>query len=475
MRVWSAERVFVKGRFERDWAIMVDNQGIIQAVGPRRQLVSKANQVIHYPQAVMMPAFVNPHHHGFHTIFRGIADQVNSYSDLLHRLVWPLSRVIDDDLFDALCQIAFAEQAVSGVATVTEFHYLHNGARRTSQSPSFADRVIENALALGLRINLVYGFFDQGVSEETEAFIEPMDVSINKFEQLVQSYGDHPSVKIMPGIHGLEHTSAESIIAAGELSKKYDVPLHVQLADRQEELAIAERHYGTTPLRALDLMELVDERLVVINGTLLDDGEMQLLKDRGGSMVVCPSASLAKGEDAPNVYALLRHGIPFSIGSDSACTSNAFSPLDDLKLIEYLQRSQQDSFNILNRQSVVANLWELVTTEPARFSGCNSGALMPGAPADFMMVNLNGPSFRPRWNFQTEVFMNQLVFGWGPQVQIQGLVVNGVKIVNNGQLTQANLQASYDLIEQWSEAFLRSVDKGSDNEPAEVQSESTAS
>ncbi len=474
MRVWSAERVFVKGRFERDWALMVDDLGIIQAVGPRRQLVSKASQVIHYPQAAILPSFINPHHHGFHAVFRGIADQVSSYDELLHRLMWPLSRVIDIDLFDALYQISFAEQAISGVSTVTEFHYLHNASYRDGHKPALADRIIEIALAMGLRINLVYGFFDQGMSEDTEAFIEPMNVSVNKFEQLLQSYGDNPMVRILPGIHGLEHTSSEAIIAAGELSKKYSLPLHVQLAERESELHTSEVQFGTTPLRALDLMGLVNERLVVINGTLLDDGELELMKTRDVQTIICPTASLARGEDAPNVYGLLKSGIPFSIGSDSVCSNNAFSPLDDIKLIEFLQRSQQSSFNILNRQAAIGTLWELATTLPAKMTNCPAGSLMPGAPADFFLVNIEGPSFRPRWNFSTEAFMNQLVFGWGPQVSLLGLVVNGQKVVNQNLLTHGSIQKSYDRLEQWSEAFLRTVEKNTQETP-EIQSETTAS
>lgn len=475
MRVWSAERVFVKGRFERDWALMVDDSGTIQAVGPRRQLVSKANQVIHYPQSAILPSFVNPHHHGFQTVFRGVADQMTSYSELLNRLVWPLSRVIDADLMDALYHIAFAEQAISGVSTVTEFHYLHNGSYREGQRPAFAERIIEIALAMGLRINLVYAFFDQGMSEATEAFIEPMDLSINHFELLIQKYGEHPMVRILPGVHGLEHTSPEAIVAAGELSKKYDVPLHVQLAERDEELRMAETQYGTTPLRALELMELVDERLVVVNGTLLDDGELELLKKNGARVIICPSASLAKGEDAPNVYGMLRHGIPFSIGSDSVCTSNCYSPPEEIKWIEFMQRNQQSAFNVLNRQAEIGSLWDLATVHAAQATSCPAGSLMPGAPADFLLVNIEGPSFRPRWNFSAEAFMNQLIFGWGPQIQLLGLVVGGQKIVNQGQLLQASVEKSYDRLEQWSEAFLRSAERGNDSESSEVKSETTAS
>lgn len=457
MRVWSAERVFVKGNFERDWALMVDESGVVQAVGPRRQLVSKSSQVLHYPQSVILPAFVNPHHHGFHTIFKGVADQMTSIQELNRKLVWPLSQVIDEELLDAIYRIAFAEQALSGVASVGEFHYLHNGAFKDEEKPDFAQMIIDIALQVGLRINLIYVFFDQGDPDETSAFIEPLDVSLERFALLVEKYKDNPRVRILPGVHGLVHTSPEAIMAAHELAKTHGLPLHIRLAEREEELTEAQTQFGTTPLRALEKMDLLGPDLVVIHGNRLDSEEFAMMKRRGVNAVVCPSASLAKGDELNQVYDLLEHQIPFALGSDSECMNNSFSPPDEIKWAEFSQRSQQGALNILNRQANINTLWDLVSSVPARILGNDDGILMPGSSADFVIVDIDGPTFRPRWNFATEAFLNQLIFGWGPQVRMTHLVVRGRIAAHQGRVVDGKLADSYRKIDQWSHAFMRSL------------------
>jgi len=480
MRVWSAERIFVKGRFERDWALMVDDAGLIQAIGPRAQLVSKASQVMHYPQSLILPAFVNPHHHGFHSVFKGIADQTVSYDELLSRLVWPLSQAIDEELLEALYRIAFAEQAISGVAAVGEFHYLHNGGAENPREAKFAEKIIELALEVGLRISLVYGLFDQGDSGRTQAFIEPLDQSLRNYKSLVDRYRDNPKVRIIPGIHGLMNTSAEAIIAAYDLAKKTDTRLHIQLAERSQELEESNVQYGASPLRALDKMGVLDERLVFINGNHLDASEFKLAKERGVSAIVCPSAIAARGGQLSGIGGLLKNEIPFSIGSDSVCMSNAFSPPDEIKWIEYTQRQAQKKGNILHRQAKVDWLWDLATVEAARMIDLEQGRLMPGTPADFMMVDLDRTSFRPRWNFMPEAFINQIVFGWGPQVQLSHVVVGGQSVVENGRVLNPKLRDSYHVVEQWGRAFVRSLENSTktvsmDETESETTSETTLS
>lgn len=464
MQLWSAERVFVKGRFERDWALMVDDEGVIQAVGPRSQMVSKADTVFFYPQSVLMPSFVNPHHIGYHTLFKGVAGQTTHLDALTRRMIWPLSQTVDQELLEALYVVAFAEQARSGVGTVGEFHYLHNGARKVaSEEHNWAEVIVDIAREMGLRITLVYAFFDQGDPEETQAFMEPLSISLKKFEALQERFADDPAVRIVPGIHSLTHTSPESVVMAGELAQKYGLPLHIPLAESADELKTTEVNYGTTPLRALEMMEVVDEHLVVIHGNLLEQEEFQRIKERNACMVLCPGASCAKGLGLPQAVELLEYRIPFCLGSDSPCLGNAYGGPAEIRHLEYVQRIQQTTMNVLNRQSFSSTLWDLVSAQAARAVGGHDGGLMPGAPADFILVNLDGSSFRPRWSFSTEPFLNQIIYGWGAQTRVSHLVVAGRMAMNQGHVASPRLEQSYQKLEQWSDAFMRSVGRSGDS------------
>jgi len=455
MELWAAEYVCIKGRFETDWGLLVDDTGIIKAIGPRQQLVARARTVYHYPGKVLMPAFLNPHHHGFHRAFRGVSDFDISFSELINKLIWPVSHAIDDELFEAVIQVAFAEQAQAGVAAVGDFHYLHNGQHEDPGKARFAEKIIRIAVEMGIRLTLVYAFFDQGSSETARAFIRPLDVSLEEFEHLQASYSKQPLIQIMPGVHSLEHTSSEAIIAAAELAEKYDTKLHIQLAERENELDSARIHYGTTPLRALEKMGILNERLVIINGTLLDEEEMAMARDHKVSMILCPGAALARGDDLPNTWSVLKHKIPFAAGSDSAIMNHNYLIPEDIKLLEYTQRSTQRSMNVLATQTGVTSLWDLASKAPAPMLGVPSAQLMPDNPADFMIIAPSQDQ-APSPKLPGHHFSNQMLYGWGAQARVTHLMVQGKLVVSNSYPT-TDLTASYQKLARWNEAFLRSI------------------
>jgi 5-methylthioadenosine/S-adenosylhomocysteine deaminase len=459
MDLWSAERVFVKGKFEHDWGIMVDDTGIIQAIGPRNQLVAKAKKVWHYPGRLIMPAITNPHHHGFHTIFRGLSHQLGSYEQLITQLLWPMGALVDDTLLEAAYVTAYAEQVLSGVSRVGEFHYLHNGIYSRDENPDNANKIIQIALSLGLEITLVYAFFDQGETEKAKAFIQPLDESIKRFRSLKERYKDDSRVEILPGIHGFLHSSDEAILAASALAKEFDCPWHIQLAERQSDLEIAQTYYGTTPLRVLHKMGVIDSHLVIINGSLLDEEEIQLAMDHQCRFVLTPAAALAKGDQPPNLQNLIDRDMVFSLGTDSSCQNQGDSFPSELRWLSYLNRNQEGNLCILKDCHICHNVWELGTTQALHALGDEGGPLMPGSMANFLMIDISGPTFRPRWNFDPELFLSQVVQGWGGRIPVKHLVIRGKTVVRSGYVTHFRFESAFKKLDDWSGIFLDNVSK----------------
>ena len=449
---------------------MVDDEGVIQSIGPREQLVANAKSVRQYPDHILMPAFINPHHIGFTRIFRGLFDFNAPFQELRQKLVWPLSQAIDTELFEAVYRIALAEQALSGVAAIGEFHYLHNGYFKEPGRGNFGELIISIAKEIGMRVNLVYTFFDQGASESTKAFIQPLDTSLKEFKDLQEKYKHDPLIRIMPGIHSLEHTSSEAIIAAAELAETYDTKLHVILAERETELENAQLQYGTSPLRALQKMGILSERLVVINGTHLEDEEFGMLRELENPAIVCPTASLARGDDFPNTLGLIREEIPIAVASSTIGMSNVYAVPTEIQWLEFSQRSLQKTMNVLCSQTDINSLWELGSTNAASALDLNPALLMPGSPADFMLIRISEVGFRPHFNYNDNRFLNQLVYGWGNQVHMTHLMIQGKMVVKNGHLNY-DLGESVQKTEQWSQAVLRSMEKSAGKAAEELPTE----
>lgn len=455
MELWSAERVLVKGKFEKDWGIAVDAEGNIHSVGPRAHLVAGARRVHHYPDKILMPAFVNPHQHGYDRLFRPLTDLKLSYADLIQKAVRPYSGSINRDIFDAVHRVVLAESALAGIGTVGEFFYLHNGAYAPGEA-AFAERLIQIAVDMGVRLALVYVFLDQGAGD-VKPFCAPMDVSIKEFEDLHQRFGRHPLIRLIPGIHSLAHTSSEAILAAKGLADKYDTPLHVQLAAGQSDIDAASEQYGTTPLKALQLMEVLDKRLVIINGTLLNDEEMDLIKQVGARVILCPTAALARGDQMPRAERLLPRKIPFSIASGTLPMFHGYAVPEEIKALELAQREGTQERNVLKTRMELASLFDLAGKVPANMLNLDTARFMPGAAADFLMVDVNTPASKRAFQDGSQPYIfNELLFGWGTQARVSHVFVQGKMIVANGTFLQ-DLSAAYRMIERQSAAFMENL------------------
>lgn len=452
MRVWSAERVWVRGRFEQDWALMVDEKGIIQASGPRKQLVARASHVNHYAQSAILPLWVNPHHQGFHQLFKGMAGQAKNYRDYQESLVYPFTKILDEDRFDCTYRVAFAEQVRAGVGAIGEFHYLHH-AGLAAKGTTAAERIIAIAQEMGIRLTLIYALFDQGNAEKTKAFIEPLDESIRNFVRLHETFKEHPTIRVLPGVHSLTHTSAEAIVAASDLARKFHTPLHIQLGACEEDAAEAQVQYGTTPVGALERMGLLKPGLVVVHGNHLEPDEWTLLKKAGAGLVSCPGATLAKGERLPDYLEIFDLDIPMTFGSEMSSLNPSFSPAAEMMLAEHQLRRSKNQLEVFARRAP-GMLFEFLTSMPAAMLGNREGGLMPGRPADFLCLSLAGPSYRPRWNFHLPTFQSMLLANWS-QARVTQVFVHGSEIYSDPAYRTDKLERSYSVLDEWSAAFIQ--------------------
>ena len=313
---------------------------------------------------------------------------------------------------------------------------------------TLADRIARIATDLGLRLSLIYTFYDQGSNTKAKPFIQSLDASLKEFERLHAKYENHPLVNVIPGVHGLEHTSPDAIIEAARLAEQHQTPFHVNLAASSSDLEVAKIHYGTTPLRALEKMDVLSDRLVVVDGTHLDDQELELLSHHGATAILCPSASQMKGNRLPNAKGMLAHQIPIAVGSGVLSYSHQYCAAEEIKGLEMSLRDANRGANVLSSQMEVDSLWELGTWLPSRMLGVNASQFMPGCSADFMLISLSQPSAKPSFHQEgkDQNFMNQLIFGWSSLVTVTHLMVQGKFLVRNGAL-RADLSDSLRLME----------------------------
>jgi hypothetical protein len=146
------------GRRELHNAGLFARDGIIEQVGPTEQLPSSADRVLDLTGQIVLPGFVNTHHHLDQTLTRNLpAAQDNNLFRWLkvHYRVWA-SRTPEASRGSTL--IGLAELAASGCTTVFDHAYVFkNGCR--------VDDQIAAAKEIGMRFHACRGSMSLGESK----------------------------------------------------------------------------------------------------------------------------------------------------------------------------------------------------------------------------------------------------------------------------------------------------------------------
>src|SRR5438477_12984557 len=117
--VFEPELLLVNGRFERNRALAVGEDGRVAA--------SATGETVRMPGRALLPGLVNGHSHAFQRLLRGRTEYIAngddfwSWRELMYRAA---STLTPDDVY-AVSRQAFLEMALAGVTAVGEFHYLH--------------------------------------------------------------------------------------------------------------------------------------------------------------------------------------------------------------------------------------------------------------------------------------------------------------------------------------------------------------
>jgi len=114
----------------------------------------------------------------------------------------------------------------------------------------------------------------------------------------------------------------------------------------------------------------------------------------GATVCACPTTERNLGDGVLRADKLLAAGVRLCVGSDSEVQLN---PLEDARQLEYHLRLVEMQRAILDTEragtgGLGAKLYGIASEGGMRSLGLPGGALRPGEPADFVVIDLDDPS-----------------------------------------------------------------------------------
>ena len=343
MTVWQIESLLGFSGWQNQVTVATDEQGIIQSIEPQKDC-HKPDQRI---SGAVIPGQINGHSHAFQFAMAGCAEGPagGGHGDFWkwRQAMYSLAEQVSPDHLQSIAELLYSEMLRRGITHVVEFHYLHHQVNGSPyENPAETSlRLIAAAATTGIGITLIPIFY-QTSNFGKPALPEQMRFTCKSIEQYfelisaVESSAPAKSGAITgAGVHSLRAASASDIQTI--FSQFNDRPLHLHVAEQQQEIVDCQNFYRKRPVEwCLENLD-ISENCSLVHATHLTASEIKSLAKSDATVVICPSTEANLGDGFFSFAAYVQAGGYFSIGTDSHIRVDFF---EDLRWLNYGMRLQ---------------------------------------------------------------------------------------------------------------------------------------
>jgi len=423
-----------------DGAIIVDANRIAY-VGPAAQLPKGAHdRVIDGTNFIAIPGLINAHGHSPANLFRGL---VPGRPLEIWRAYWRAAlRACSDEAFYASALLGAMEMLKTGCTTMLDHFFGNQNSRFTG-----AGEAIRAMQELGLRHVVALTVTDRPYEEtipiaapteattvevsrmsgaetkDTRGWLEEVEAFINEW------HAPEQLTTCCPGPSAVQRCTDDLLLGMAGLSEEFGVPLHIHLAESRAQSLMGPKLYGTSLLKHLDDLGIVNPNLSTAHSIWIEDEDVEIIAQRGATPVHNPASNLRLGSGLAPVPGFLAAGAHVALGVDGACSNDNQNMFDAMRLGALIHNTRDHDYNhwITAQQAMT-----MATRSGARAYGLECGILAPGRLADIVLLNRKTPAFTPLNDVVT-----QLVFCENGS-SVDTVLVNGEIVVEAGRLTRMN-------------------------------------
>ena len=404
----------------------------VAAVGPEREVIEglgsgrRAARTIDARGAAVHPGFIDAHNHVVGAGCRGVfANEADDPASGVNYATWKADVTSEDE---------------AAATTLTALQMLHAGYTGVVEAGTVFDTgaAADAAEAAGIRICLAEPYLwddvtvmrELGSLESRALFARaPPD-----FARCVAELGGELHRNREPDgrqhgfvcIYGLGTASDELERRADELAREHGVVLHQHEAYEIASARAETERLGCSRIAHLDSLGVLHPGSTLVHMNVLTDEDVDIVSERGCSVVWCPIPHLAMGLAGKvecRMPELLRRGVNVTLGSDSA-RSSAFG--DEALAAQLVAANAGEPL-------APETILEMLTINAARAAGLGelTGSLELGKRADFVVTDPDAPEAFPAANP-----VHQAVLTSRGQAHARTVVVNGEVVIDEGRSTR---------------------------------------
>jgi 5-methylthioadenosine/S-adenosylhomocysteine deaminase len=338
--------------------------GLIAEVGEEVS-ARDGDDVLDGSGTAIVPGLVNAHTHAAMTLFRGFGDDL-PLMEWLQTKIWPAEAKLEPDDVYWGARLACLEMIRSGTVGFWDMYW----------HPDATARAVVDS---GLRARIAAPLIDtggKGPSSLREDAVESLRV-LDGIERVDRALAPHAIYTV----------SEDSLRWIAEQASEHEVPIHMHLSETEGEVDDCVREHGARPAAYLDRTGALGPRTLLAHSVWLDEEELDLIAERGATVVNNPCANLKLAVGRVFDYPAMRsRGIGVGLGTDGPGSNNSLDLLQEVKYMSLLQKHEARDPSALP----AGEAWEIATGRKAPLLGV-SGRIEAGERADFLLVRAESP------------------------------------------------------------------------------------
>ena len=399
-----------------DGILALENSQIVYVGQENQEILKQADQIIDYQSTWIMPGLVNCHTHSAMTGLRGIRDDSNLH-EWLEDYIWPAEAEFTPEMTTKAVKEALTEMLQSGTTTFNDM-YNPNGVE--------IEKIYEVLKASKMRCYFSPTLFSSDM-ETTDETIAKTRAVIGT----IKGYQD-PNFKVMVAPHSPYSCSRELLEASLNLAKEENIPLHIHVAETQEESGIILKRYGKRPLAFLDKLGYLDHQTVFAHGVELNEVEITRLADSQVAIAHNPISNLKLASGVAPIIQLQKAGVPVGIATDSVASNNNLDMFEEGRTAALLQKMKSGDAS----QFPIETALKALTIEGAKVLRMEDeiGSLEVGKQADFLVIQPQGKiHLQPQENM-----LSHLVYAVKSS-DVDDVYIAGEQVVRAGKVLTVDL------------------------------------
>lgn len=388
-----------------------------------------SNTVKNLDSHALLPGFINAHTHSAMSLFRGLADDL-PLMEWLNDHIWPAeAQWVDEQFVRDGTRHSITEMIRSGTTCFNDMYF-------------FPDHTAEVAIEAGIRacVGLILIDFPTAWAKDAQNYIEKgLDVH-DKFKH-------SPLISTAFAPHAPYTVSDEPLKHITTLAEELDIPIHMHVHETEHEVAEAITHHGHSPLKRLEALGLLSERMMAVHMTQLSDEEIDITAKYNVSVVHCPESNLKLASGFCPVKQLIDAGTNVALGTDGAASNNDLDMLGELRTSALIAKAVSKDSTAVSAHTAL----EMATINGAKALSMDNdiGSLEAGKQADVIAIDLDTIESQPLYDP-----ISQIVYT-ANRNQITDVWVAGKQLLDDNTLTTIETVHNLQTTKDWGEKILQ--------------------